>query len=77
MTNDSDEKIRQTAAQCIHEAFLNADKTDDTSQLREALHELLSDDSTEVLISLIANLDKIICNYGNQHAVTNFNPNEH
>jgi hypothetical protein len=72
-TGDSNEKIRQITAASIHEGFVAAQDSEDTSSLREAFHELMTDEVTEVLISLIPNLPTTIKNYANKHAVENFN----
>lgn len=57
---DTNERIRIIAAASIHEGFKIADDDEDTTDLKEAFHELMLDDSTEVLKSLIPNLDQTI-----------------
>jgi len=44
--------------------------------LREAFHHLLQDELPEVQVNLLANLDAIIENYANKHAVATFNSSE-
>lgn len=66
--------IKLTAAHSIHEAFSVAQDDEDTSGLRDALHSLLQDESTEVQKALCLNIDVIIAKYVNAHAVAQANP---
>lgn len=50
---------------------------EDTSVLRETFHDLLADESQEVMIGLLGSLDQIIERYGNQEAVKSFNSSDH
>ena len=52
-------------ASCLHEAFKLSSDTEDTSLLRDALHDLLADECTDVLVTIILNLDTIIEKYVN------------
>lgn len=54
-----------------------ADAEEDTLALREALHEILQDECTEVLLSLIPQMGTIIDKYGNAQAITTFNASDH
>ena len=42
--------------------------------LRDALHEVLEDECTDVLVTIITNLETIINKYANSHAVQSYNP---
>ena len=53
-----------------------AQDSEDTSALRDALHELMADEVTEVLVSLLPQLPATISHYANKHAVENFNQAE-
>lgn len=61
-------------ASCLHEAFKLSSDTEDTSLLRDALHDLLADECTDVLVTIILNLDTIIEKYVNNQAIQSYNP---
>jgi hypothetical protein len=67
--NDNNTQIRILTASCLHEAFKLSSDSEDTSLLRDALHDLLADECTDVLVTIILNLDLIIEKYANSHAV--------
>lgn len=75
-SRDNDE-VRRVAAASIHEGFIAAGDKDDTTILRCTFHDLMIDQSEAVITSLIPHLDVTIERYGNQQAITNFNPSEH
>lgn len=68
-SQDADERIRVITASCIHEGFLAAQDDEDTSLLRDTLHELMQDDSKEVMTALCQNLEVIIAKYANTHSI--------
>jgi hypothetical protein len=49
---DPDLRVRVITASSIHEAFLLASDDEDTTTLRDALHDLLLDESVEVMAAL-------------------------
>jgi hypothetical protein len=49
----------------MHEAFKVTSENEDTSLLRDAFHDLLADENTEVPVIIICNLDVIIEKYAN------------
>lgn len=65
-STDSCLKVKITVAKSLHEAFKVTGEDDDTSALRQALHELLESDNPEIMFALSQNLDTIIAKYANE-----------
>jgi len=65
LAQESDENTRALIANCLHEAFNLSNDLQDTSLLRDTLHELLLDESKVVILTLVPNLDRLIGCYCN------------
>ena len=73
-TKDANTQVRILTASCLYEAFKVSTENEDTTLLRDALHEVLEDECTDVLVTIITNLETIINKYANSHAVQSYNP---
>lgn len=67
--NDTNDQIRILTAGCLHEAFKLQSEQEDTTYLRDALHDLMNDKCNDVLVTIVLNVDVIIEKYANYHAV--------
>ena len=68
--NEQSEEMREITASCLHEPLRLAGPMEDIKKLQMALMELMEEDSKDIMLALIPNINELITRFCNEHALS-------